>query len=400
MENRNLITKAIEFIQANPKGNLSLQSIADNAGFSLTYFDALFKKHTGYTPVEYSRIYKLTRSAIFLRKSEKTILDIALDFGYANHESFTRAFKSFYGITPGEYRKKYTGVPLAVRDYSGKVALNRFKNALPKLKIVDLDDSIDYLFTHNALKYGEDIVGLTVTDTEVFTLGETEKLEHFLYVADYNSPIASVCIVCGKESEAIEYLDMLYESEVNSFCVHINPDEEWNELKAKAEKIGMSCDTSFDMLYLEDTVVIPYYQNMSVRELSKDDMPLVRAFRQKGGCGDCHVRGLQAHFDNKGNATECAFGTFCDNELICLATPVLDNVRNMKKYDIGALFTIEHSKAREATEMMWRFIIDFCIKNGAILGNANADGCGSLSISESEKAGLTKVAKILRFSKS
>ena len=38
MENKNLITKAIQFIQANPKENLSLQSIADNAGFSLTYF--------------------------------------------------------------------------------------------------------------------------------------------------------------------------------------------------------------------------------------------------------------------------------------------------------------------------------------------------------------------------
>lgn len=56
MENKNLIDKAIRFIQNNPKDNLSLQSIADNAGFSLTYFDAIFRQHTGYSPVEYSRI--------------------------------------------------------------------------------------------------------------------------------------------------------------------------------------------------------------------------------------------------------------------------------------------------------------------------------------------------------
>ena len=36
MENKKLIDKAIGFIQKNPKDNLSLQSIADNAGFSLS----------------------------------------------------------------------------------------------------------------------------------------------------------------------------------------------------------------------------------------------------------------------------------------------------------------------------------------------------------------------------
>lgn len=95
MENKNLIDKAIGFIQKNPQNNLSLQSIADNAGFSLTYFDAIFRQHTGYSPVEYSRIYKLTRSALELHRTPKTVLEIALDFGYASPESFTRAFKSF-----------------------------------------------------------------------------------------------------------------------------------------------------------------------------------------------------------------------------------------------------------------------------------------------------------------
>lgn len=37
MENKKLIDNAIGFIQDNPKENLSLQSIAENAGFSLNY---------------------------------------------------------------------------------------------------------------------------------------------------------------------------------------------------------------------------------------------------------------------------------------------------------------------------------------------------------------------------
>lgn len=122
MENKALIDKAIGFIQKNPRENLSLQSIAENAGFSLTYFDAIFKKHTGYTPVEYSRIYKLTRCALELRRTKRSILDIALDFGYASHESFSRAFKGFYSITPSDYRDKYADRPLNWQDLSGRIA--------------------------------------------------------------------------------------------------------------------------------------------------------------------------------------------------------------------------------------------------------------------------------------
>ena len=108
MENKDLITKAIRFIQKNPKENLSLQSIADNAGFTLTYFDTIFQRHTGYSPVEYARVYKLTRSALELRRTEKTVLDIALEFGYRSPESFTRAFKKFYGMSPRDYMKEHS----------------------------------------------------------------------------------------------------------------------------------------------------------------------------------------------------------------------------------------------------------------------------------------------------
>lgn len=78
MENKKLIDKAIRFIQENPKTNLSLQNIAENAGFSLTYFDTVFRSHTGYSPVEYSRIYKLTRSALELRRTKKLFLKFLL----------------------------------------------------------------------------------------------------------------------------------------------------------------------------------------------------------------------------------------------------------------------------------------------------------------------------------
>lgn len=40
-------------------------------------------------------------------KSEKTVLDIALEYGYSSHEAFTRTFKQVWNCNPKEFRKTY-----------------------------------------------------------------------------------------------------------------------------------------------------------------------------------------------------------------------------------------------------------------------------------------------------
>ena len=53
----------------------------------------------------YIRSRKLAVSLEDLLKSDKNILDIALDFGFGYEQSYIRAFKHEYGITPGDLRK-------------------------------------------------------------------------------------------------------------------------------------------------------------------------------------------------------------------------------------------------------------------------------------------------------
>lgn len=274
MENKNLIDKAIGFIQKNPQNNLSLQSIADNAGFSLTYFDAIFRQHTGYSPVEYSRIYKLTRSALELRRTPKTVLEIALDFGYANPESFTRAFKSFYSITPSEYREKYSEEAVTWHDLSGKIAISHFRRSFPELNVSDIDLALDFCFTHNPLKYAEDIVGMTVTESEILTLGNSEPLEHFIYVSDYNSAEPAVALVCETEADALPYLKLLGKLTNPRFSVRRSVGTEWEGFDAEVAKLGLTCRYGYDMIYPKDTVAVPEYVGMEIRLLTIEDMKL------------------------------------------------------------------------------------------------------------------------------
>lgn len=395
---KTLIEKAIKFIQSSSKENLSLQEIADKAGFSLTYFDALFKKHTGYSPVEYSRVYKLTRSALELRRTDKKIIDIALDFGYESPEAYTRAFKKFYSLSPSEYREKYSNNAITWKDLSSRVAINRFANTNPSLKRVNKEVALDFIFTNNPVLFAEDAVNITVGDCEIFTLGEAEALEHFVCVSDYNDERIVIDLICTNEKDAIAYLKLLAKTENYSFTMRKNTYEEWDNFNAEVAKLGLVCRYGYDMVYADEQIIVPNYDGIIVRELSEEDMKYVRSFKAKGGCGENHLRGLEIVFEGKGNIGERAFGLFINNELVCLATPVLDTIRELNKYDIGAIFSLTNDE--EAIETIWKYAIYECIKSGAIIGNANAKADTSyVSVAQSEKMGLTKVAEVRRYSK-
>lgn len=344
--------------------------------------------------VEYSHVYKLTRAALELRRTGKTVLEIALDFGYSNPENFARAFKGFYGTSPSEYRAKYSGEAVTWHDLSGRIGISRFKNAFPELKQVSVDTALDYMFTHDIAMYAEDIVGITVTQAAAFTLGDPDAPEHFVYVADYNRAQGAVHLVCADEDAAVEYLSLLSRTGELILNIRREPDAPWERFDAGASALGLVCQYGYDMIYSERSVDIPSYDGLAVRELGPGDMPLVAEFKRRGGCAECHVRGLQAHFDGSANAGERGFGLFADGELVCLATPCLDVVRDLKKYDIGAIFAIGAGARREAVELIWKYVVGVCLREGCLIGNANAlEDASPLGVAESERVGLVRTAK-------
>lgn len=400
MENDELITRALRYIQSSPQENLSLGGIAEQAGFSLSYFDALFRRQTGYTAIEYARIYKLTRAALSLRRTDKTVLDIALDFGYANPENFARAFRSFYGESPAEYREKRRGEPVTWHELSSRVAISRFEIAFPELRRVSVDAALDFVFTHNPELYAEDIVGLTTAQSAAFTEGDPDEPEHFIYVSDYNDAVASVGIVCAEEDPALRYMELLHSKNICRISIHRVPGSVWNKFDARAEALGYSSRVGYDMLYPDGEVSVPEFGGMTVRELTPADMPLVREFRDRGGCAECHVRGLEGYFDGKANAGERGFGLFICGVMEGLATPVLDEVRGLRKFDIGAIFVLGRGSCGEAILLLWKHVIDYALRRSCKLGNADARPDDTpLGIAYSEKAGLIKVAEKLRYSK-
>ncbi|MCR9668865.1 helix-turn-helix domain-containing protein, partial [Vibrio parahaemolyticus] len=82
-----------------------LDDVANKAGYTKWYFQRLFKKVTGVTLASYIRARRLTKAAVELRLTKKTILEIALKYQFDSQQSFTRRFKYIFKVTPSYYRR-------------------------------------------------------------------------------------------------------------------------------------------------------------------------------------------------------------------------------------------------------------------------------------------------------
>lgn len=92
-------------IQANLDQDLSLAVLSRKAGLAPFHLQRLFKAVIGETPKEYTSRLRVERAAFRLLIHESSVLDIALECGFQNHETFIRAFRRRFGKSPRDYRK-------------------------------------------------------------------------------------------------------------------------------------------------------------------------------------------------------------------------------------------------------------------------------------------------------
>jgi AraC-like DNA-binding protein len=92
---------------------ITLRFLSRKLGYSEFHTTRKFKEISGMALRDYLRHRKLAFALIEVRDSKRSILDIALDYGFSSHEAFTRAFRTAYGMAPSTYRKK--PMPIVLR---------------------------------------------------------------------------------------------------------------------------------------------------------------------------------------------------------------------------------------------------------------------------------------------
>jgi len=86
--------------------NLTLAEIAAQVGVHPVTLAAKFRKSYGNTVGEFVRQLRIERARIELSKRNLSLASIAATAGFADQSHFSKAFKSYTGMTPSEYRRE------------------------------------------------------------------------------------------------------------------------------------------------------------------------------------------------------------------------------------------------------------------------------------------------------
>ncbi len=108
MNNFDALTRALGYIERNLTDDVDMTELAKYSCVSLSALQKIFRYTFDYSIKEYVSKRKLTVAARGLLETQNTVIDIALKCGYNSPETFTRAFRRFWGMSPSEFRKNGT----------------------------------------------------------------------------------------------------------------------------------------------------------------------------------------------------------------------------------------------------------------------------------------------------
>lgn len=98
--------RVLEHIDANPDADLSADALSRLAACSKYHFHRQFSLLFGLSVRHYVELSRLKRAAYRLAfRQDQSITAIALDSGYRDPESFSRAFRRRLGQSPSDFRK-------------------------------------------------------------------------------------------------------------------------------------------------------------------------------------------------------------------------------------------------------------------------------------------------------
>jgi AraC-like DNA-binding protein len=103
------LEKAITFMREHLHEMISLKQIVEVTQFSSSHLNYLFKRSTGYAPIEYFLRIKIQASSKDLYFSNIPIKDIALFYGIEDPYYFSRQFKKIMGLSPKNFRNRISG---------------------------------------------------------------------------------------------------------------------------------------------------------------------------------------------------------------------------------------------------------------------------------------------------
>ncbi len=93
----------LNFIESHYTENISLDTLAKEAGMSSKYFCRFFRDMTDRTPIDYLNYYRIECACEQLSTTSTSITEVALNCGFGDMSYFSKLFKRYKNVTPRQY---------------------------------------------------------------------------------------------------------------------------------------------------------------------------------------------------------------------------------------------------------------------------------------------------------
>jgi len=137
--------RVFDHIERHLDAALPVDELSDVANFSRFHFQRQFSEYVGLSVTRYVQLVRLRRASNQLAlDGRRRIIDIALEAGFENPESFSRAFKKSFGQTPSQFRAQP-----AWRPWNERLRLPERERSRPvEVKIVDFEETLIAVLEH------------------------------------------------------------------------------------------------------------------------------------------------------------------------------------------------------------------------------------------------------------
>ena len=103
-----LIKKAQEYIETNYGEKITVDEIASMLSISRRNLERRFKKVTYNSIVEYLQRVRIEAAKMSLERNRENVNEAMYKSGYTDNKAFRTTFKKITGLSPLEYRNKFT----------------------------------------------------------------------------------------------------------------------------------------------------------------------------------------------------------------------------------------------------------------------------------------------------
>ncbi len=100
------VRPALDFIKDHYSSSIKISELASECHMSESHFRRLFEENIGLTPVEYLNRIRILQACELIRRTGKSMEEVAVKVGFTTTSTFNRNFKRITGTSPYKWKKQ------------------------------------------------------------------------------------------------------------------------------------------------------------------------------------------------------------------------------------------------------------------------------------------------------